>query len=92
MHGNIWEWCQDEYDASYYRTSPAEDPPGKTIDGPLWLFKDLVVRRGGGWDSPSSLCRSARREASVRIDRYNFTGFRVALDVAEKAEPPKEGK
>ena len=28
MHGNVWEWCWDLYNASYYKHSPESDPPG----------------------------------------------------------------
>ena len=42
MHGNVWEWCTDWFDADYYKQSPAEDPQGPKLTS-------LRVARGGGW-------------------------------------------
>ncbi|MFM6604414.1 MAG: formylglycine-generating enzyme family protein, partial [Dolichospermum sp.] len=48
MHGNVWEWCQDDWHDNY------EDAP---IDGSVWaglgigLGNDMKVLRGGSWFS-----------------------------------------
>ena len=72
MHGNVWEWCWDGYDANYYGQSPADDPQGR----PQAAFR---VRRGGCWDVGPRRCRSALRRWSKRALRYLNMGFRVAL-------------
>jgi eukaryotic-like serine/threonine-protein kinase len=75
MHGNVWEWCQDRYAPGYYRVSPAVDPPGAP-EG------DQRVRRGGSYENPPTVCRSAARGASHANQLYGHLGFRVALTVA----------
>lgn len=54
MHGNVAEWCNDVYEAGYYRQSPAANPPGPA-DG------DKYVLRGGAWNSRPARCRAAAR-------------------------------
>jgi formylglycine-generating enzyme required for sulfatase activity len=70
MRGNVREWCQDWYDASYYKTSPAEDPQGP----PRGAMK---VNRGGSWQSPASRCRSAARRYDLPTERNSLIGFRL---------------
>jgi formylglycine-generating enzyme required for sulfatase activity len=72
MHGNVWEWCSDRYDANYYRTSSKNDPAGPPDGG-------RRVHRGGSWYSKGRKCRSAYREHGQPDDRYDNIGFRVVM-------------
>ena len=98
MHGNAWQWCQDYYDPTYYKSSPKKDPPGGVGDSYGHVF------RGGSWfDAPVS-CRSAFRPCQPPGHRDRNLGFRVSLSVDavkqavtlvpedKKTPPPVEGK
>ena len=72
MHGNVWEWCQDDWHDNYR---------GAPKDGSAWMDKNIStidkVRRGGSWISYPWFCRSAYRCWFTRDSRYNNVGFRV---------------
>jgi formylglycine-generating enzyme required for sulfatase activity len=74
MHGNVWEWVEDDYHGSY---DSAPD------DGSAWIEKprgsDRVVR-GGGWDNDARGCRSAVRDYNAPGDR-DLVGFRLSRSV-----------
>ena len=68
MHGNIWEWCQDWFDA--YPAEAQSNPHGAD-SGTFRVF------RGGGWRNYAQLCRSAFRYSYFPDFRYFNIGFRV---------------
>lgn len=71
FHGNVWEWCEDNYSNSYTQ---------KPRDGSAYLTstgnQNRVVR-GGSWALPQEYCRSAKRNSYPPDSSYNFIGFRV---------------
>ncbi|MBO4544782.1 MAG: formylglycine-generating enzyme family protein [Verrucomicrobia bacterium] len=70
MHGNVYEWCLDWFEA--YPTSAMSDPVGPVVGVER-------IMRGGGCFSDARFCRSALRNYYTPNDAFNYTGFRVAL-------------
>jgi formylglycine-generating enzyme required for sulfatase activity len=102
MHGNVAEWCLDQYSAEGYK-----DSAGKILENPLVTATrpyPLAVR-GGSWIDGAELLRSAARRGSnkdwkMQDPQYpqsiwyftdaEFLGFRVVrpfrIPNAEEAE------
>ena len=70
MHGNVWEWCQDQ--ERTYAADDCIDPMGTSASG-------ACVCRGGGWHYQASQCRSAFRFAMLPFMGYYAIGFRLAI-------------
>lgn len=72
MHGNVLEWCEDDYHSSY---------EGAPDDGSAWIDSDRTetrrVLRGGSWNYHPRNCRSAYRLNNPRDYRNYDFGFRV---------------
>lgn len=69
MSGNIWEWTNDWYNATYYSSSPNNDPQGPS-SGANRVF------RGGSWNVIASSCRVANRFNIIPSYSSSNLGFR----------------
>lgn len=74
MHGNVWEWTQDCYKASY----AAAPRDGGAVKGKAGCDH---VDRGGAWLSGPNNLRSANRDWGPPHYRLNNLGFRLARDL-----------
>ncbi|RUT06440.1 hypothetical protein DSM106972_026970 [Dulcicalothrix desertica PCC 7102] len=85
MHGNVWEWCLDDWHNSY---------EGAPNDGSAWLDDKndnssqahrYTVARGGSWYTEAQYIRSAYRDFNDGSERVNYfddvVGFRVVCGV-----------
>ena len=75
MHGNVWEWCEDDWHSNY---------EGAPTDGSPWIYvkskesnKSSHLLRGGSWILNPHYCRSAYRDTFDLDFRLNSFGFRV---------------
>ena len=71
MHGNVLEWCLDEWHDSYN---------GAPTDGKAWLSNASErqrVLRGGSWFNLPVHCRSACRDSFHPTHAFSSISFRV---------------
>jgi len=79
MHGNVWEWCADDWHDSY------EEAP---IDSQIWTEdiknhedggETAKLLRGGSWNNLAWGCRAALRSRCHATLQYSYIGFRVVF-------------
>ena len=71
MSGNVYEWCSDWYDSSYYNSSPTTNPTGPATGS--------YVFRGGGWFNDAWDCRVSNRNYFMPGFRDDNLGLRLAV-------------
>ena len=71
MHGNVWEWTADRYQAAY-PTGNVTDPTGPASGS-------YRVARGGSWGNAGTVLRSAGRNDYSPGNRGSYLGFRVGF-------------
>jgi uncharacterized protein (TIGR02996 family) len=72
VHGNIWEYCEDAWNETFYAQAPAENP----------LYDNYIntyLSRGGSYVYNSYHCRAANRFWHFRGCGYCDTGLRLAF-------------
>jgi formylglycine-generating enzyme required for sulfatase activity len=73
MHGNIWEWCQDEWHENY-NVAPKDGSALLTDND-----NQNRLLRGGSWGNSARSCRSAYRDYIMRGELNYYVGFRVVV-------------
>lgn len=85
MHGNVREWCADDWHDNY-KDIPKDGSPWRNKKVNISDHQDSKVVRGGSWVNHSKYCESIKRQKLSAGRANNSTGFRVALSPFKKPD------
>jgi formylglycine-generating enzyme required for sulfatase activity len=80
MSGNVWEWCEDDCDSSFYETLKNNHENPINIEH-REAKNSFRVLRGGSWDYFANDCRVSSRYYNRLDFRNNNLGFRLFVRV-----------
>lgn len=80
MQGNVWEWCSDSYNATFYSKSPEKNPRFNHATSHEGTF----IMRGGAWNSGVDLTRVAFRGDKKHDYSSANLGFRMVYRVKKE--------
>jgi formylglycine-generating enzyme required for sulfatase activity len=75
LAGNVWEWCEDVEDETFYESGPTRNPKNAKR-----TERSHFVMRGGSWMYEASSLRTFARIGFEARYRFAGGGFRCARD------------